>query len=71
MNKPSDDWHEYGIYLESLERYEEAIASYDRALQIEPNNPLVWFNRGIALDKWGKPEEAIASFNKSMSIGKE
>lgn len=40
--KPNDDstWYDRGIALDKLGRYEEAIASFEKSLQIKPDNNL-------------------------------
>jgi len=43
---------------------EEAIASYDKALQIKPEFHEAWYNRGVALKELGQLEKAIASHDK-------
>uniref|UniRef100_A0ACD5GZI5 Tetratricopeptide repeat protein n=1 Tax=Desertifilum tharense IPPAS B-1220 TaxID=1781255 RepID=A0ACD5GZI5_9CYAN len=45
-----------------LENYEQAIASYDRAIELQPDNPQLWYNRGNALYHAEAYEEAIASY---------
>jgi tetratricopeptide (TPR) repeat protein len=57
-----------GIALGHLGQYEAEIASYDKALQINPDHSEVWYNRGIALDQLGQSEEAIASYDKALQI---
>jgi Flp pilus assembly protein TadD len=47
---------------------EEAIASYDKALEIKPDFHEAWNNRGIALGNLGRWEEAIASLDKALEI---
>ncbi|MHC5861094.1 CHAT domain-containing protein, partial [Nostoc sp.] len=46
---PDDDsaWYNRGITLRSLGRFEEAIASFDKAIEIKPDDHQVWVNRGI------------------------
>ncbi len=51
-----------------MQQYEEAIASYERAIQIKPNSPDAWTNRGIALEKLQRYEAAIASYDKALQI---
>ena len=46
----------------------EAIASYDKALEIKPDKHEAWYNRGNALGKLGKWEEAIASYDKALEF---
>jgi tetratricopeptide (TPR) repeat protein len=47
---------------------EEAIASYDKALEIKPDYHEAWNNRGNALGDLGRLEEAIASYDKALEI---
>jgi serine/threonine protein kinase len=39
-------WSNKGISLAALKRYEEALNCYDKALQIDPQSPVVWDNQG-------------------------
>jgi tetratricopeptide (TPR) repeat protein len=55
-------WNGRGISLYNLGRYEEATASYDRAVY------QAWNNRGISLDDLGRYEEAISSYDRAISI---
>jgi tetratricopeptide (TPR) repeat protein len=51
-----------------VENYEEAIASYDKALQFKPDKNDAWYNRGNALLFLGKNEEAITSYDYFIFI---
>ena len=44
-----------------MEQYEEAITSFDQALEIEPDDHQAWNNRGLALADLGRLDEAIDS----------
>jgi tetratricopeptide (TPR) repeat protein len=48
--------------------YEKAAASYDKALELEPNSTALWNNKGKALANLGRFDEAISSFRKSLDI---
>lgn len=48
--------------------YEKAAASYDKALELEPNNTEMWNNKGKALANLGRFEDAISCFDKSRAI---
>ena len=61
-------WVQKGNALTKLERYEEAITSYDTTLTINPDNYEAWGNRGLTLYNLGKYEEAIVSYNKAIEI---
>jgi tetratricopeptide (TPR) repeat protein len=62
------NWLEHGISLANLEKYQEAISSYDRALKIDANNINAWYNRGISLAELRKHEEAINSYDRALKI---
>ncbi|MBU4222242.1 MAG: tetratricopeptide repeat protein [Candidatus Marinimicrobia bacterium] len=67
---PKDDaaWYNWGIFLDRLKRYEEAIKSYDKSLEINPRHESAWFNRGNSLDRLKRYEEAIKSYDKLLEI---
>jgi tetratricopeptide (TPR) repeat protein len=49
-------------------RYEDAIAAYDRALQIQPDLADTWNNRGVVLTRMQRYQEAIASYEQATKI---
>ncbi|MBD2604777.1 tetratricopeptide repeat protein [Scytonema hofmannii FACHB-248] len=49
-------------------RYEEAIASYDKAIEIKPDFYEAWLYRGEALTNLGRIEEAIHDYEQSLEI---
>ena len=57
-------WHYRGITLNERGRYEKAVASFNRAIEINPNYEPAWYNKGIALEKLGCYLQAIACFDK-------
>jgi len=68
-----DAWYRRGLTLTKLGRYEEAIASFDKTIEItapksEFETCRVWYDRGIAYDSLGAYEEAIASFQRAIVI---
>ncbi|MGK7884965.1 MAG: tetratricopeptide repeat protein [Crocosphaera sp.] len=64
----STSWYMQGMALAELERYDEAISSYNKALEIKPNYDQAWNNRGITLANLGRFDEAIASYNKALEF---
>ena len=57
-----------GNKLLRLQKYQEAIASYDKAIAIKPDFHEAWYGRGLCLDNLQKYQEAIASFDKAIAI---
>ncbi|URD49117.1 tetratricopeptide repeat protein [Chroococcidiopsis sp. CCNUC1] len=49
-------------------KYQEAIATFDRVLKIKPNSIRAWNYRGYALNNLGRYEEAIASYDRAIEI---
>ena len=49
----------------SIEKYEEAIVAYQKAIQLNPQYAGAYYNLGFTLDKQEKYEEAIARLPKS------
>ena len=64
----SELWHEKGLIHQMGKEYEQAIASFDKALEFKPDDHQAWYNRGFALDDLGRFEEAIASYDKALEI---
>ncbi|EDX73566.1 tetratricopeptide repeat domain protein [Coleofasciculus chthonoplastes PCC 7420] len=64
----AQQWFNQGCEYFQLGQFEQAIASYDKALQIKPDDHNAWYNRGTALLNIGEYEEAIASFEKALQF---
>ncbi|MFN5971892.1 MAG: tetratricopeptide repeat protein [Microcystis sp.] len=61
-------WFEQGAQTENNGDVLGAIASYDQALEITPDDHEAWYNRGFALGNLGRLEEAIASYDRALEI---
>jgi tetratricopeptide (TPR) repeat protein len=57
-----------GFSLFENGRLAEAIAHYERALQIRPDYPEAHNNLGNALAQTGRPEDAIGQFNEALRL---
>jgi predicted TPR repeat methyltransferase len=63
------DWHnDFGNILASVKRDEEAAEAFMAALQIDPNNPVVWNNLGAVLQRTGQLDEALLSFENAIAL---
>ncbi|MEH2171327.1 tetratricopeptide repeat protein [Nostoc sp.] len=59
---------EVGNCLYLLEEYEEALASYEKALAIKDDFPEAWLKQGIVLTELDRDEQALASYDKGLAI---
>lgn len=68
---PSADWRVYsalGAAYDQQEMYPKAQASYDKALQLKPNELSVLNNLGMSYALQGKLKEAEATLRKAMAL---
>jgi tetratricopeptide (TPR) repeat protein len=70
--KKENYWVNEGNLKDSQGKYEEAIADYDRALQIDPDDADVLFDKAETLQKMGKYKEAEKLVEKAIDgyVGK-
>jgi Flp pilus assembly protein TadD len=57
-----------GMALEELERYPEALAAYDRALELQPGSFEALYGRANALLMGGRVEASVAAFDRVLAI---
>lgn len=51
-----------------LERYDEALAAFNKALEIDPQCADAWNNKGFALNFLGRHDEALKAFDMAIEI---
>jgi len=56
-----------GISCSHLNKFDEAIKTYKEAIQIEPENPITYFNLGVALQDSGKLNEALEYYKIALN----
>lgn len=64
-------WLERGDALFQLQRYREAIAVYDLAIQAQPNDYLPWFKSGITHENLQQFEAALNCYTKVVALQPE
>src|SRR5574337_514520 len=62
------DWLKQGVCLAHLERLDEALMAFDKAIELNPKDSFGWFGRGMALGTLGRHEEALAAFDKALEL---
>jgi tetratricopeptide (TPR) repeat protein len=64
----AETWFTQGVYQQETGNLEEALASYDKALELRPDLYGIWFNRANALSDLQRLEEALASYDKALEF---
>ena len=57
-----------GVALRDLNRFDEALESYDWALTLRPDYPEALNNRGVALQHLGRFDEALESYERALAL---
>jgi tetratricopeptide (TPR) repeat protein len=57
-----------GNALENLGRNEEAIASYDKALEIKPDKHEAWYNKACSYALQGNIEQALENLQQAINL---
>ena len=68
INTDAERYLNIGAGLFSLGKSQEAVACYQRAAEINPNNAEIYYNMGVVLNRQGKPEAAIVCYCKALKI---
>jgi cytochrome c-type biogenesis protein CcmH/NrfG len=61
-------WTQLGHFYSDTDRYEKAIAAYQKSLALDPSRPDVWTDMGVMYRRSGKPKKAIESFDHALSL---
>ncbi|MEZ6195588.1 MAG: serine/threonine-protein kinase [Planctomycetota bacterium] len=60
-------WFRRGNVHVARGEYEEALASFDRAVALDETLAQAWCNRGLALQRFGRTEDAVASYERALA----
>jgi len=61
-------WWEMGQCYLQKKMYEEAIEASDKAIEVDPDNPIFWHTKAYSLWKLEKYEKAIECYQKSVNL---
>ncbi len=64
----SEDHFLVGFCQQELGQYSSAVLSYDRVLELDPNDTNAWSNRGVSLCKLKHIEEGLSSIDRALEI---
>ena len=57
-----------GASLQQMQRHEEALASYDKAIALKPDYANAHYNRGSILKQMKRQREALASYDRAIAL---
>lgn len=57
-----------GLILDSLNRTDEAIADYTKAIELDPENSGAYLNRAVVYTKLNNPDKAIADYTTAIEL---
>ncbi|BAY10346.1 serine/threonine-protein kinase [Calothrix sp. NIES-2098] len=60
--------YKQGNTLYDLQRYQDALAVYDKAVNIRPNYAQGWYGRGNSLSALKQYKEALAAYDKAIQL---
>jgi tetratricopeptide (TPR) repeat protein len=63
-----DAWYEMGTVQQSLKRYDDALASFNKAISIRDNLSWLQYDKGILLIRMGKSQEAAAALTRAIEL---
>ncbi len=63
----AEGWYNRGVTLADLQRHDEAVAAFDRALALAPS-AVAWNGRGASLRTLERHEESLRSFDQALVL---
>ena len=48
--------------------YPEALESYERALELKPEDPESWYRKGVVLEEMGEKYEASSCYDTALNL---
>jgi tetratricopeptide (TPR) repeat protein len=58
LEETAEKWRDKGIALGKMSKYREALECFDKALKIDPNNPIIWNNKAAVFISLNRFPEA-------------
>ena len=62
------NFNDVGIELQGKARHVEALAAFDRAIQLDPAFSAAYFNRGNVLLDLHRPDAALANYERAITL---
>jgi tetratricopeptide (TPR) repeat protein len=62
------DYLDRGNHFQNIKMYREAIADYNRYIELNPRNPSAYMNRGNAHERLKEYDSAMFDYNKTLEL---
>ena len=63
-----NEWFEKGEKAYKAGNFQEAVTNFTKAIQIDPNDAMAYYNRGVAYADQKQYDRAIADYGKAIQI---
>ncbi len=68
QEKKAREWNNKGSALGELDKGEEALKAFEKAIELDPDNAEAWCGKGGALIQLGRYEEASKAVKKANEL---
>jgi tetratricopeptide (TPR) repeat protein len=68
LSRYADAWINLALVYDHKRMYKEALTSFKTASDLDPNNPLIYYDAGLTLGKIGKLQEAAQFFQQAIDL---
>ena len=63
-----ETWYNYGVVLQELKRFNDALQRYDMAIALKPEQGNASFRKAVLLHEMNRYEEALLCFDRAIAL---
>jgi tetratricopeptide (TPR) repeat protein len=64
-------WSKYGVVMRRMNRHDDALNAFTRAVELDPRQAWTHNGRGLALSALGRHDEALAEYQRAAELNDE
>ena len=64
----AEGWRDQGMAMATMGRTDEALAAFDRTMQLNQDPEKVWFDKAVVLERSGRFSEAVAAYDEVLKL---